>query len=925
MRASTKFYISLVLLILITLWTAEVKEVKSKDIKKVYKVQNRIKFIEEINGIKEYHHENGLKILLKKNDSLPLITFSIWYKVGSRNESKGACGLAHFLEHMMFKGTKNYKKGEISEIIQNNGGVFNAFTSSDGTAYYETISPDFLEEVIKIEADRMKGSLLKEEELNLERTVVLSELEGNLNNPETFLDQNVRMAAYKESPYKNPVIGYTPDIKKINSEIMHKFYSQFYNPNNSTIILVGYFNEKNALNLIDNHFGNIKNEITSYSNEEIKKDKPQDKENRFSIKRSGTFKLLEIAYHIVETNNKDIYPLNLIEEILIKGRNSPLQKELVEKSLTTEVSGGAEVNKDPGLFYILIPLTQKASHKRVENIITNEINKLIQNPPSDEEIQAAKNRIKANYLFSLDGTSNQAFNIGYFEIANDWKQSTYWLNEIKKVTKDEIINALKKYFQTKNKTVGYFQPIIQNRENEGRYEVQNINLSRTPHYRSTNINNATSLENLFKTFSYKTKKFTDGSKLLIYDKIDIPVTYISGVISGGSSLVPKKNESDCILISQILEKGSKNYKKENIEKLLDSTGTSIEFSCDEESFKFSLTTLNENLTKSITLLMDILLNPNFSKDEVKKEKEKMIAEIIESKDDTREIAERKFSQTIYNKEHPYYSNDFKEDIKIIKGITMKSLQDTHKKIIKNHKITISLVSNIDKKQLNDFTNLLEQYLTKTNNKDKDDEDRIHIPDTLVRDIPKLETVYVKDKMQSDVFLGHAGNVKRTDPDFYKLHIANYILGGSSLSSTLAKKVRDNAGLVYTIFSYINATHGKGEFGIYFGSNNENVDKGINLIKEEINNFVKVGITDAELKKAKKSVINSFISKYLSTYKNIGDTLIKMEFYSLGSDYINKYPQTINSLKLEDVNSAIKKYIYPNKLNVAIAGEYRKSK
>ena len=189
---------------------------KSKSLVPVKKPEgSSVTFITEKSGIKEYKLKNGLKILFKVNHSIPLITFSVWQKAGSRNEKEGEYGLAHFLEHMMFKGTKKLKKGEISATIQGLGGVYNAFTSSDGTAYYETISPKYLEKVIEIESDRIKNSTLDQNELNLERTVVLSELEGDLNNPATHLDQKVRGLAYEISPYKHPTIGYEKEVENI--------------------------------------------------------------------------------------------------------------------------------------------------------------------------------------------------------------------------------------------------------------------------------------------------------------------------------------------------------------------------------------------------------------------------------------------------------------------------------------------------------------------------------------------------------------------------------------------------------------------------------------------------------------------------------------------------------------------------------------
>ena len=318
----------------------------------------------------------------------------------------------------------------------------------------------------------------------------------------------------------------------------------------------------------------------------------------------------------------------------------------------------------------------------------------------------------------------------------------------------------------------------------------------------------------------------------------------------------------------------------------------------------------------------MLINPIFPEEEIKNEKAKLIAEIIESKDNTTEIARRKFTQVLYTKDHPYYSNSFEDDIKLIKKIKKSNFSEVHEKLIKNNRLIIAAVSNLNENKLAGAIKILNNAFY--NGKVKD-EVKIDIPDTLLRDHPKTEVTIIKDKYQSDVYLGHACDLTRRDPDFYKMLIANYVLGGSSLASRLNKKVRDNAGLVYTIYSYISSTHGKGEFAIYFGSNNKNVDEAIKLTKEELNNFVQNGITLEELKIAKQALVDSFVGRNLSTNNDITGTLATLGFYDLGDNYINDYPTIINSLKLSDINSTIKKHIFPDKLNIIIAGEYKESK
>lgn len=881
-----------------------------------YMKKSNVTLTSKLNGIKEYQLSNGLKVILKQNHNIPLVTFSVWYRAGSRNETDGIRGIAHFLEHMMFKGTKKLKKGEISETIQKNGGIFNAFTFTDGTAYYETISPKHLEKLIKIESDRMKNSLLDQNELDLERTVVLSELEGGQNSSVNLLDEKIKYVAYEQSPYKHPVIGYSTDVNKIDSAKMREFYEKYYIPNNAFIVLTGDFNETSALNLINNYFGKLTTK--DLANDGIAKEALKSKESRLKLKKSGSYKLLQISYHIPEFKNKDIYALNVIEEILFKGRKSPLHKKLVEKNLVTEITGGSESNIDPGLFTILVSLTPKTSHKEVEKIITNEIKNLIKNPPNEETINAAKNRIKAGYLYGLDGSFNEALNIGFYEIIDNWKTSQELVDRISRVTKEEIIEATKKYLSNENRVVGHFIPTLAKGE---KYQNEPLVLTKTQHYQEEKTKSAVKVQNNYSTKKvvYKKISLKDGSKLLVYKDTDLPITYVYGAIPGGSSLLPKEQEWYTEIIARSLDKGSKNYSKKQIEDFLDSTGSYVDFSSNEEGFRFEAGTLNENLDSTLALLTDLLMNPTFPKKEIEVEKKTLIAEIIKYKYDSNEIAKRKLSQIIYPKDHHSYMNDFNEDIESVKSIRTQNLKKIHETLIKNNKTIVSLASNIPAKELNQAITTLENGLKITKAKI---DSKVNIPTVAMRETPKFESIYLNDKHQSDIFLAHTSDLNRTHPDYYKMHVANFILGGGILDNRLSDKVRDQNGLVYSIYSYISGAISPGEYGIYFGANNKNTDKAISLTMEELNKFVKNGITEKELSEAKKTLINSFTSKYLSSYKSICNTILAIELYELGNNYINDYPGIINSLKLKDINKAIKNHIFPSKLNIVVAGDYQ---
>lgn len=876
-------------------------------------------YIEMIDGINHYKLSNGLKVLIKEDHSVPLATFSIWYKVGSRNEVDGIRGIAHFLEHMMFKGTKKLKKGEISETIVNCGGTFNAFTFFDGTGYFETVPVQCLEKMLELESDRMKNSRIDSEEVTLERTVVLSELKGGLNSPTRFLDMKLREIAFKDSPYKHPIIGYEEDLNKITDKEIRAFYNKYYTPENSTIVLVGDVNKQDAIETISQYFSDIPN--SDFSKDSIPKESLHTEEKRISVTRPGTTKYLELAYHIPGIQDQDIYPLSVLEEVLISGKKSKLNKALVDKGLATEVSGGSEGYADPSLFYILVSLTPKAEHKKVEEIINKEIKNLIKSMPTEEEVQGAKNRIKADFLHNLDGSYNQAIQLGYFDTIRDWKTALNWVKQIDVVSQADVIKVLKKYFNDTNKITAYFVPELKEGET---YQTGGIDVGGVQHYQEINsfeMQNIGIKNNSNKYFS-KTFKLKDGSNIIVYDDFDLPLTYINAFIAGGTSLLNKKYDNTAELTERLLIKGSQKFNNNNVEEILDITGSEVGFSIDDEMFKFTASSLNENINQTIDLLIDLIMNPRFDNQEFKKEQKMILAEINELKDDTGHIADRNLSQLIYDKNHPLYMGSFEEDIKAIKSIKRKDLFSVHEKLIKNNPMTIVIVTGLKGHSLISLIKSLEQKLTESSKEiTVKSTQKINIPHTDLKD-PSIRVETLSHKTQTDVLLSHITEVNRNHPDFYKLTVANQIIGGHALSSRLSKKVRDENGLVYSIGTYFNPTYSQGEFGISFGTPGENVDKTIELVKNELDNFVQNGITEEELTRTKKTLIDSFTSRYLSTRSKIAQTLNVILFFNLGENYINDYPRIINNITVAEVNEVIKRYIHPEKLNTSICGNYK---
>ena len=413
--------------------------------------QRKIAFVREIEGIKEYRLDNGMKVILKPDTSRPSFSWQLWYKVGSRNESLNYTGIAHYLEHIMFKGTNLFAKGEIAQAIQLRGGVFNAFTSDDYTAYFENFAPENLELAIKIEADRMRNAKIDKDEVELERSVIVSELEGNRNSPFNKLYENLKAQAYSVHTYRNPIIGWRDDLDNINSQKIREFYDTFYYPNNATAILVGNFDEVLALDLIEKYFAQHKaNEKTL---PKVPQEPEQDGQKEMTIYNEGHSKILGMAFHIPEFVHEDTPALNLLGEIVFNGLSSRLYPKLVDSGLVTSVSGICESSIDAGIFRIIANLNPEADIKEVEKIIDAELD-AVKKELSFEELSLAKAKEQAGFVYQRDGAYDEGMQIGYFEaLSNDWSSYTTWTKKIAAVTQEAVKAVAKKYFTQANKTV----------------------------------------------------------------------------------------------------------------------------------------------------------------------------------------------------------------------------------------------------------------------------------------------------------------------------------------------------------------------------------------------------------------------------------------------------------------------------------------
>jgi predicted Zn-dependent peptidase len=302
-----------------------------------------------LNGIRETRLPNGLTVLTKEARSAPVVYFSVWFKVGSANEQLGQSGMSHLLEHMLFKGTKTRKPGEISALLQENGADFNATTWFDRTNYFATLASDRLEMVMQLEADRMQNSLFDPAQHQKEMTVVRSEYEGGENNPGSALTKAVRLAAYQVHPYRWTTIGFRADIENISRDEMFAYYKRHYVPNNATIVMVGDFNTAAALALVRKYFGSMSPK--PLPKRFITPEPEQQGERRVVVRRAGSTRLVQIAYHIPEFGHRDRYALDVLEGVLSGGRTSRFFERLIQTGLASSADAYDYGLRDPDLLF----------------------------------------------------------------------------------------------------------------------------------------------------------------------------------------------------------------------------------------------------------------------------------------------------------------------------------------------------------------------------------------------------------------------------------------------------------------------------------------------------------------------------------------------------------------------------------------------
>ena len=888
---------------------------------------NGFEYVQSSGGIEEYTMKsNDLSVLLMEDHSAPVATFMVTYHVGSRNEAVGHTGSTHLLEHMMFKGSRNFNKKRntaIWTVLQNVGARINATTWLDRTNYFELLPSEHLETAIAIEADRMRNAFLRDEDRQPEMTVVRNEFERGENDPFDALDKNIWATAYQAHPYHHSTIGWRSDIENVSTERLREFYNTYYWPNNATVTIIGDFEKQEALKLIKKYFGKhkkSKHEIPEMYTTEPKQEGPR----RLSINRRGETGMVGIAHKSPEGLEEDTYSLHILSKILGGGKSSRLYRKIVDKGLATGLFMWDFPFKDNGLFITYVFMTPGTDHSKVENLVLEEYENIKQNGVLKSEVERAKAQIRSEMAFSRDGSYSIASALNESIAIGDWKFYTTYNEKISSVKKEDIKNAANKYLKEDQSTTGYFIPESNGEESNhvGAKKVhQPLNYS-SKETAETNVSarTTTGIKKSNKKASIAkqivTSKPLPGIELKTLKTSVEDVVTITGSMLGGDEFSPDRNKSIAELTAEMLGEGTTTQNKFEISERLESVGASLNFSSDKYRVRFNARCMKKDVPLVVELLGEQLRTPAFNETDLENLQKRLIGSLKRSKQNTRTRASGEFKRTLYPKKHPNYSSEIDDIIADVKKVSTKNLKSFHETNYGLGNMRIVVVGDVD----NNAISKALKHAFKDWKKSK-----LFIPDLTLsaNDAgPKTHYVTVKDKTSVDMFMGVPIGIDNTHEDYYSLMVANYILGGN-FAARLMQTVRDKMGLTYGVYSSIRgASNGNDGYWSVWGTfAPEMLKKGKQAVADQVNGWVK-GITDAELS-AKKETITGSYKVGLATTGGLAGQIIRNAERGHDDSMLDEYPSIIQKLTLKQINEAIKKYINPEKLVIVAAGSIDK--
>jgi len=880
----------------------------------------------------KYQLDNGLDVVLHQDKSDPIVSLAVQYGVGSNREKAGRTGFAHLFEHMLFQESENVPQDQFFKKIQDAGGTLNGGTWKDGTIYYEIVPNNALETILWLESDRM-GFLINtvtETAFYNQQEVVQNEKRQRVdNNPYGHTSWVIDKNLYPEGhPYNWQVIGELADLQNATVDDVKEFYNSYYGPNNATLVLAGDFETEDAKALIKKYFGEIKPKT------EVAKLEPQpvtlSKTKRlFHEDNFATAPQLNMVWPTPQQYTEDAYALDFLAELISSGKKAPLYQVLVkDKNLTSRTTAYNNSQELAGEFYITITANNGVNLNEVEAGIFEAFKIFEKEGVSGNDVERIKAGLETGFYNGIGSVLGKSFQLAQYNVfAGDPGFITTDIENIKKVTKEDVMRVYNKYIKDKPFIMTSFvpkgqlilitenstkAPVVEEKISENIAKiVKNTNqeILKTPSNfdRSVEPSQGTSPKlNLPSTWTTSLK---NGMKVYGIEQNEIPTVNFSLVMEGGHLLDDINKNGVANLITDIMMEGTANKTPQELEEEIEMLGARINMYTTRESIVISANCLVRNFDKTLALVEEILLEPRWDEEEFARIKIKTINEIKRSDANPNVVAGRVYNKILYGKNH-IFSYPTSGTVASVEALTIEDLKTFYYKNFSPSISNFHIVGAITKA---DSKNILASFGEKWKAKE------VIIPSYSIENNRNKASLYFVDipgAKQSIINIGYI-SMARTDKDFYLAEVMNYKLGGS-FSGNVNLILREEKGYTYGARTGFNGSKIKGTFKASSSVRTNTTGESVSIFKEEIADY-KNGVSQEDLDFTKNAMIKSNARRFETQFSLLG-MLQEMSTYNLPADYIAEEEDFISAMTLEQHKQLANKYLDETKMAYVVIGD-----
>ncbi|MEY2727336.1 MAG: Protease 3 precursor [Planctomycetota bacterium] len=889
-----------------------------------------------IEGVTEYRLANGARVLLFPDPSQPTITVNMTVLVGSRHEGYGEAGMAHLLEHLVFKGTPTFR--DVPKALRDHGASFNGTTNQDRTNYFETLpaNDQNLEFAIHLESDRLVNSFIAREDLLSEFTVVRNEFERGENSPEGVLFQRVMAAAYEWHNYGKTTIGNRSDIERVPIDNLQAFYRRYYQPDNVVLIVTGRFEEPRALELVNKYLGSIpkpeRRLEPAYTEEP-----PQDGPRQVVLRRVGGNGAVVAAYHMPAAAHADWAPLSILGSVLSETKTGRLDKSLVETRLAASAAARSDNSHDPGLFtFSATPAPDQ--FESVRDGLIKVIESMGDTPFTAEEIDRAKLRAKRSSEQLATSAAAMASALSSASALGDWRLLFLQRDRLQAVTPDDVNRVAKTYFPEWNRTLGVFIPAD---------APQRLSIPTVPSiadvvkdYRGgAAVAAGEAFDPTPENLEARTQRLEEaGLRIgLLPMKTRGETVAMTLTLRFGNEESLKGQATAAGMLQSMLMAGTKRLDRQALQQEMDRLNVQIGGgggggrgrrggrgggmgAGNAGALSFSIEARRNSLEQGIRLLGEILRSPAFPTEEFEQMKVRSAAGLAAMDGDpsmlSAEFLSRSLSQ--YPPGDVRYSMTLAERKQEINAVTLEQIQNLYQQQLSAASAELAIVGDFEPEAaLSAVREILGGWKTEV------------APQPILRDAKPdqqgaREAILTPDKANAVFIAGLSCPINDDHPDAAALQLGNFILGGGTLSSRLGNRVRQKEGLSYGISSSISipAQGTDARFLINAITNPANIDRVETAVFEELNLFLKDGPSEQELNEAKVAWLESRKLQY-SNDASIAGQLASTLY--LNRTFLREAEERrqIEALTPDAVRTAFQKHIVPDKLVVIRAGDFPK--